>query len=101
MRGLLKLCVMTAAIAAAACGVHQSSSGSATGPSEFATSLSVSASPDTINRDGSSQAVVIVSARNSNGQPLPGLALRLDTMVNGVVQDFGNLSARNLVTGAD
>ena len=71
------------------------------GPSELATSLSLSASPDVLTQDGRSTSDVTVFARDANGQPLRNLTLRADIMVNGAVTDFGRLSMKNFTTGSD
>jgi PKD repeat protein len=72
-----------------------------TGPSEFATSVTIAVTPDVLMHDGASQASIIVTARDASGQPIRGMSLRLETSVNGELMDFGNLSARNIVTGND
>jgi PKD repeat protein len=96
---------VAAAVAAAlffgGCTVHQAEVPSVAGPSEFALSLTVQATPDSINQDGGSQSSIKITARGPNGQPIPGLVLRLDMAVNGTVADFGTLSARTVVTGSD
>lgn len=61
----------------------------------------MTASPDLMVRDGASQSVVTVTVRDSNGQPMRNLALRLDVAVGGSLADLGTLSARNVSTGAD
>ncbi len=101
MKSRVAALMAVAALWGAGCTVHQSAAPGLTGPSEFATSILVTATPDRLNRDGASQSAVVVTARNPNGQPLAGLAVRLDMAVGGVLQDFGTLSARNLVTGSD
>src|SRR5262245_8661870 len=99
--------VSTLAAAAAAafifsgCTVHQTEAPPLTGPSEPALSLTVQATPDSLNQDGGSQSAIRVTARGPNGAPIAGLALRMDTMVNGVIADFGTLSSRSIVTGSD
>ncbi len=70
------------------------------GPSEFGTSIVVTATPDAITQDGASQSLITISARDSNGSPLRNLSLRSEITVGGVRTDFGALSARNLVTDA-
>jgi len=71
------------------------------GPSELSTSITVSASPDVITQDGAAQSQILVQARDANSKPIGSLPIRLDTTVNGVVADFGQLSSKQLVTGAD
>jgi PKD repeat protein len=97
-----KLAVMLAAAAASvACTVHKTEAPDLAGPSTFALSLQMSATPDSITQDGGSQSSIKVSAIGPNGQPLSGLTLRLNMEVNGVLADFGTLSARTIVTGSD
>lgn len=72
-----------------------------TGPSELGTSLSITVSPDVLRQDGASQSLVTVTARDNSGQPLRNLSLRAEITVGGAITDFGNLSARNVVTDAN
>jgi PKD repeat protein len=88
-------------LASAACTVHKTETPALTGPSEFALSVSVSAIPDSINLDGASQSSIVVTVRDASGQPKAGASLRADIAVGGAIQDFGRLSAKTLVTGAD
>ena len=85
----------------AACGVHQTEAPGLAGPSELATSMVITATPDSISQDGASQASITVFVRDANAKPMQGLAIRLDMAVNGTIQDFGTLSARTIVTGSD
>jgi PKD repeat protein len=71
------------------------------GPSELGLSLALSASPDVLPLDGSSQSLVSILARDGSGQPIPSVSVRLQTRFGGVLQDLGQLSARTLVTGQD
>ena len=88
-------------IAAAACTMKKQEEPPLSGPSEYATSVSISVSPDVLTQDGASQSLITVTARDASGQPLRSLSLRAEIQVGGVRADFGSLSARNLVTGAD
>src|ERR687893_669166 len=45
------------------------------GPSEFATVITLTATPDTLVQDGSSQATIQVTAVDVNGRPVSGLQL--------------------------
>lgn len=85
-------------LALTACTVHQTETPPAAGPSDLALSVRMEASPDTIGFDGGSQSAVRVSAFGPDGRPVSGLTLRVDMAVEGVVQDFGTLSARTVVT---
>lgn len=73
-----------------------------TGPSELSTSITMSASPDTIPQDGAAQSVVSALARDASNQPIANLGLRVDIVADGAfANDFGRLSARNITTGSD
>jgi len=78
--------------------VHQDEAPSPIGPSEFALSVAITATPDSISQDGASQSAIVVLARGPNGAPISGVPVRLDIAVGGVVQDFGRLSAKNIAT---
>ncbi|HEX5473256.1 MAG TPA: PKD domain-containing protein [Vicinamibacterales bacterium] len=86
-------------LAAVGCTMHKQDAPSLTGPSEFGTSITISANPDVVTEDGSSQALLTVTARDANGQPYRNLSMRVDTVVGNIVADTkGTLSARNIVT---
>src|SRR5262245_17034699 len=105
----LLLVVCASAIVATGC-VHQTEPTPLGGPSTFARSITVTATPDRITQDGSSQSSITVTASGADGRPLVGVALRLDMAVpctaaqsgcsGGFLQaDYGTLSARTVVTG--
>ena len=71
------------------------------GPSELGLSLTLSASPDVLALDGASQSLVTIFARDGAGQAVANLTVRLQIRFAGTIQDFGQLSARTLVTGQD
>ena len=97
-----KTAVALLLLAASACTVHNGDEGPAPfGPSDFALSIGLTITPDSITQDGASQASVVVTAHDENGRPKPGVVVRLDIEVDGEVQDFGRLSARTVVTGTD
>lgn len=81
-----------------ACTTSKQETPALTGPSELATSINIQVSPDVLSQDGASQSVVTVTARDVNSRPIPSLSLRAEIAVNGVISDFGKLSARNVVT---
>jgi PKD repeat protein len=94
--------IAAALLAASACTVQQADPGPAPfGPSDFALAIGLTALPDTISHDGASQSSIVVTAHDANGQPRPGVVVRLDMGVGGTVVDFGRLSARTVVTGTD
>jgi PKD repeat protein len=80
------------------CTVKQQEAPPLTGPSALATSVTVTARPDLLTQDGVSQSAIQVLATGPDGQGLSGLGLRISTMVGGVVQDFGTLQSRQIVT---
>lgn len=88
-------------LAASACTVKKTEAPPVSGPSELATALTLQALPDTLPQDGSSQSQIVVEARDANNAPIRSLSVRIEITVNGVVQDFGQLSARNVATGSD
>ena len=71
------------------------------GPSELGLSLTLTASPDVLTLDGASQSLVMILARDGSGQVVANVTLRLQIRYAGTLQDFGQLSARTLVTGLD
>jgi PKD repeat protein len=88
--------------AGGACTLKDQETPDPTGPSEFGTSISMTATPDTIVQDGASQSIIQVVVRDFNSQPLSNLAMRLEVEVNGVrTTEFGRLSTQNLVSGSD
>lgn len=101
-KALSRRTVLLAAVAlTAACTIKETPTPPLTGPSEFALSLSIAASPDLLTRDGASQSLIVVVARDPQGAPVRSAQLRLDMIVNGQFQDFGSLSTKTLFTGAD
>ncbi len=91
---------------AGGCMIEDQTKPTFVGPSELALSLSVTATPDTLPRDGASQAVVAVLARDAYSKPVPNVTLRaqlecLDGINQGQVVDWGRLSTTVFVTGSD
>ncbi len=72
-----------------------------TGPSTFAQSVTVTATPDLITQDGQSQSAINVRVFDANGQPMSAVPLRIDMLVNGTLVDYGTLSTKSIVTGTD
>src|SRR5436190_6270052 len=92
---------LAAGIAIAGCTVHQTEAPALSGPSGLAQVVTLSATPDTITQNGSSQSVIVVSVRGPNGEPVSGQQLRVDTLVNGTATNFGTLSSRTVTTGSN
>ena len=97
----LTLGLVGAALLVAGCTVEKQEVPALGGPSELSTAISVSVTPDVLSQDGASQSLVTITARDANGQPLRSLSLRAEIAVNGILSDFGTLSARNVVTDAN
>ncbi len=72
-----------------------------TGPSELGLSISMQVQPSVLVQDGASQALITITARDSNGKPKKDQSVISEIFVNGLRTDFGSLSARNLVTDAN
>jgi PKD repeat protein len=100
-RAFHTLAVLAAVALASGCTVHEAPAPSPTGPSELSLSLTVAATPDTITQDGSSQALVVVVARDVGGRAVANLPIRFDVMKDGQVVDYGALSTKSGLTGAD
>jgi PKD repeat protein len=84
-----------------ACTVSSTSVPPLAGPSGFALSFAVTATPDSILQDGASQSSITVTALDVNAKAISGLTFRMDMFVGGVAGDYGKLSGKTLVTGAD
>lgn len=97
----LALGTLVGALLVSACTVKKQETPSLTGPSELSTAINISVSPDVLFQDGASQSLVTITARDHNGQPLRNLALRVEISVDGIITDFGTLSARSVVTDAN
>ena len=97
----LVLGTLVGALLVSACTVKKQETPPLTGPSELSTSINISVTPDTLSQDGASQSLVTITARDHNGQPLRNLPLQAAIAVNGVLTDFGTLSARSLVTDSN
>ena len=92
--------VALAAVTLSACQ-QDAASDPFVGPSELGLSLTLTASPDVLALDGASQSLVTILARDGSGRVLANVTLRLQIRYAGTLQDFGQLSARTLVTGSD
>ena len=92
--------IVASSVALAACTVQQSEFPALAGPSGFATSLVVTANPDTIVLNGQ-QSIVIVQARDATGAPLANLRLHLDILVEGLPANCGRLSLTDVTTASD
>jgi len=101
MQRFRPVALAAALLTSASCTVQDTEIPGLTGPSDYALSVSMTATPDVINQDGVSQSSVIVVAHGPDGRPLAGLGVRIDIMVDGTVVDYGTLSGKNVVTNAE
>ncbi len=98
---LAHMFVLIAAAVASGCTLANVDAPPLSGPSEMSLSLTVSANPDVLSLDGSSQTLVTVEARDINGQPAANVPLRVEILADGQPVDFGSISARTLVTNSN
>lgn len=101
MRMFTRPCLLALLILGAACTVQNTPIPQLAGPSELALRVALQAIPDSILQDGLSQAVIQIEASGADGRPARGLSLRVQTIFDGIPQDFGLLSAKTVVTGDD
>jgi hypothetical protein len=94
---LLVSFAFAALLAATAC-VHQTEVPALSGPSGYALSLNVTATPDIVTMDGSSS-IIAVEVRDAGGAAKPDVPIRLD--FGGGATECGQLSPRSLITGRD
>lgn len=92
---------LAATLSVAGCTAKESKAPDLAGPSELGLSLSVTATPDVLVKDGAAQAAIVITARNANSQPVTGLGLRIETLVGSTLVDVGRLSAKAPTTGSD
>ncbi|HEY3043424.1 MAG TPA: PKD domain-containing protein [Vicinamibacterales bacterium] len=92
--------IVASPLALAACTVNQTELPALTGPSVFATSLVVTANPDTIVLNGQ-QSIVIVEAHDAKGAPIANLRVHLDILVNDAPSNCGRLSLSDVTTASD
>lgn len=101
MKAASRFSFLAALAVSAACTVHGVDVPAPSGPSDLALSVAMTATPDYVPQDGGSQSSIAIVARGPDGKAMSGQAFRVETAVNGTRQDYGLLSARNVVTNAD
>jgi PKD repeat protein len=89
--------LVVGAFAGAGCSLGSQDAPSLTGPSEFALSVTMAATPDQLPRDGTSQSTVVVSVRDAQGRAVGGQRLGLG--ISGPVGT--SVSQSEVTTGAD
>jgi PKD repeat protein len=95
------LVLMTSSAIGAGCTMKDAAPPPLAGPSEMSLSLAITANPDVLSLDGSSQTLITIEARDTNGQLAPNVPLRVQILADGQITDFGSISARTLVTGSN
>lgn len=101
-RLLSRLSLLAAcALAWTGCTVKSQETPELSGPSEFALSFSLSATPDQIAQDGGSTSTVVLKAYGPDGKAATSVPFRLDMLVDGTPVDYGTLSAKSLVTNSN
>jgi PKD repeat protein len=101
MRITAQLPLAALLLTATGCTLSETKAPAMTGPSELALRVALRLVPDSILQDGASQAALSIEAAGVDGRPVRGLPLRVATLFDGVIQDFGTLSAKTVVTGED
>ncbi len=86
--------VLAAGLLAAGCTLQDGAAPLVTGPSEFGLSVTMTASPDQLPRDGASQSTVTVMVRDDASRPVGGRRLIASTSA-------GTLSVAEVTTSSD
>jgi PKD repeat protein len=86
--------VTVASVFGIACTVENGAAPPVTGPSEYGLSVTMTASPDQLPRDGASRSVVTVTVRDENSRPVSGRRLIASTTT-------GTLSETDVLTGSE
>ena len=97
----LLVAVAAAGLLVSGCTVKKTEQPPLTGPSELALSINLTANPDVVTQDGSSQSRIVILARDANGNPVKGVPLHADLFVNRQVLAAGHLSGTDVTTGSD
>jgi PKD repeat protein len=94
------IAVAAAGLLVSGCTVKKTERPPLAGPSELALSLNLTANPDILTQDGSSQSRIVILALDANGQAVRGLPLHLGVTGAGLTL-FGLLSNTDVTTGSD
>jgi plastocyanin len=94
-----RVAVAAAAVILAACTLEKQTQPSLIGPAEGGLSITMTALPDSLPRDGSSQSVVTLTARDSQGRPIAGRRLSLSLGIN--APQGSTISATEVTTGSN
>ena len=107
MPKLLTLVTAVLATVLSACTLKDAAPPVLSGPSTFAQSITLTASPDSVLQDGpnnvAAQSTLKVEAKNSSGQPTAGQRFRAEIFVGATATDFGTIlpSTKEVTTGSD
>ena len=95
-RTLIAAFAVAMTAATAGCGLDEANAPPLIGPSEFGLSVTASANPNRLPRDGSSQSVVVLTVRDAQSRPVAGQRLTLEASPLSAA-----LSATDVVTDAN
>lgn len=76
MERMLRTAALLAAMSAAGCTLEKQEAPALAGPSEYARSIALIATPDRLSQDGVSQSQVVATVRNEQGAPVPNFQLQ-------------------------
>ena len=79
LRARAAVAVLATALVASGCSLEEASAPAVTAPSEFGLSVTLTATPDQLPRDGSAQSTITVTVRDAGGRPVSGQRLFLST----------------------
>jgi PKD repeat protein len=90
--------LVLASIVSGACSLDKQEMPALAGPSGLALTVAMTATPDQLPRDGTSQSIVTATARDAQGRPIAGQRLALALSTN--APTGAGLSQSEVVTGA-
>jgi len=93
MRITRAIVAIAACLSGAGCMLENGEGPTPTGPSEFALSVTLSATPDQLPRDGNSQSVVTITVRDDSSRPVAGQRLNVSS-------SLGTISETDVVTNS-
>ena len=91
--------VAVAAVLTSACGLDKQTQPSLIGPAQTGLAINITATPDQLPRDGSSQSVVTVSARDAQGRAIAGQ--RLSVTLGPNAPQGASVSVSEIVTNSN
>jgi len=90
--------VAISALLASACGLDKQTQPSLIGPAQTGLAINITATPDSLPRDGSSQSVITVSARDAQGNAIAGQ--RLSVTLGPNAPQGASISVSEVVTNS-